>query len=138
MKLKNIHLPHRLFREIFGQRQSIASMNIKSMQMIGLSPIFEGWDFYSEIHASVALINKNSFIFCISLLNSPELANNIFKDYNDKWFFNEQVTHMVAYEMANQIKKEVIKRQEKSTSVFFDKFNEKKYRSQISDTKNRI
>ena len=125
VKLVNAHLPHTVFNQIFNPQQSIASFAVDSIEINGYSPIIKGWDFYKVIKGTVYFTNKNRFIFCISLLDSPGSAESIFKDYNSKWYFNEQTTRLVAYEMAVQIKKEVIKRQREGHSLFLEKFVEK-------------
>lgn len=116
--LTNVHIETSVFNFINYSHNSYASSHIIQWIPAGQSNAVIGSLFFKKYTSNIELLNFNRFTFCISLLDSPEKCTTIFQDYDDYWYFHNNLAHEIAAAMALSLKEEILIKEEAGIRVF--------------------
>lgn len=108
--MHHVHIPKEIFHQIFHSHNSLTTFYAEHLILGGQSPILKECTYFPRILGKASLDNLNRLVFCMSLLEKPSEAENLFPDYDDSWHLKFENTKIFANLVANQIKKSIYNR----------------------------
>lgn len=115
--LNNFHMPIPLLNEINTFSHASSNFHFKDLQLRP-NPIFPNYIYAKRYSAESSLLKLNRYIFCMSALSNALLCHDIFKEYDDFWYFHSDRIKLFGDITSVAILKEVINRTNKDEELF--------------------
>lgn len=132
LDLHSVHIPREIFNFMNFNHNSFAEFHMHELISRGQSNAILNCMYLRKYRASIKLKNTNRFIFCMSLVDLPDDAKDIFPDYDDAWFFKRSKAILIAHEIGHQLNKEIIRKEKNGVRVFDGEYDIEKASPSIS------
>lgn len=128
ISLSEVHIEFDIFSALNYSHNSEMNVVVDELHVSGRSPLFENCIFLKKFKSVATFKNNNRFAFCISRVEHPEECKDIFKDYNDYWYFRADLSPLMASEISKSLFKCIEDLTKKGSQVFREPYDINKLR----------
>lgn len=115
--LNNFHMPIPLHNQINTFSHASSNFHLKELQLRP-NPLFSNHLYAKKYSAESSLVKLNRYIFCISALQNALMCQDIFKEYDDFWYFNSDRIKLFGDIISTAILKEINNRTNNNEELF--------------------
>ena len=101
--LTNAHIPEQLFKNLMHGTGTLTDCMVTTLNGFTRSPIRKDHVIVREMRSQTFWNGLNCLVFCMSCLDAPEEASELFNSYDDYWYFDEENLQKVGELIRKQV-----------------------------------